>query len=98
MAETIAELTIEWKEPDGTVAVKELDKQVLTKGSWTTIMYKYKERNRTSGEFGAPKVRIQRYRKRDGRFLPQSKFNITNAKQARKIVEVLQGWFGESDD
>jgi hypothetical protein len=95
MAETIDELTIEWTEPDGTVTVKELDKQVLTKGSWTTVMYKYQDLKRGTTEFGAPKVRIQRYRKRDGRFLPQSKFNITNEKQAKMIVEILEGWFGE---
>ena len=97
MAETIEELTIEWTEPDGTQTVKEIDKQVLTKGSWTTIMYKYQDLNRKSGEFGADKVRIQRYRKRDGQYMPQSKFNVTNAKQALKIVEILQGWFGEED-
>ena len=97
MAETIEELTIEWTEPDGTVTTKELGKEVLTKGSWTTILYKYQDIDRKTGDFGKPKVRIQRYRKRDGQYMPQSKFNISNGKQARKLVEVLNGWFPEED-
>ncbi len=93
MAETIEELTIQWEEPDGTITVKELQKEILTKGSWTTIMYLYQDLDRKKNEFGEPKVRIQRYRKRDGQFLPQSKFNITNGKQAHQMADILQRWY-----
>ena len=39
MAETIDELTVEYVEDDITT-VKELDKVILTKGAWSTIIYK----------------------------------------------------------
>lgn len=94
--ETIEELTVQYEE-DGVVKVEELAKEVLTKGSWTTIVYRYREMDRKSGEYGEDKVRIQRYRKRDGVFYEQSKFNITNGKQARQLVDILSGWFPEGE-
>ncbi len=94
MAETIDEITIEYAEPDGTVVVKELDKEVLTRGAWTTIMFLYEELDRRSGEMKGPKVSIRRYRKQGGYYRQQSKFNISSADQALKVVEVLKRWFG----
>ena len=40
MAETVDELTVTY-EDGGIETVKELDKKVLTKGAWATIMYRY---------------------------------------------------------
>ncbi len=97
MAETIDEITIEYEE-NGQVLTKELDKQVLTKGSWTTIMFKYAEVDRQSGEFNAPKASIRRYKKYNGRYQMQSKFNISSAKQAKQIVEILQTWYPPEGD
>ena len=93
---TIDDLTCEWEE-DGELVVEELDKYVLTKGAWSTLMFKYRERNKSDGSWGAPKVRVQRYKKQHGRYLSQSKFNISSEKQARKIVKQLQEWFPEED-
>ena len=45
MAETIDELTIHYEE-DGKILRKELAKEVLSKGSWTTIMYLYQDLDR----------------------------------------------------
>ncbi len=96
MAETIDAITINWTdEADGKQKVKELKKEVLTRGAWTTIMFLYQDLDSKSGEFGDPKIRIQRYQKRGGRFIPQSRFNISNAKQAYQIVDVIQQWFPE---
>jgi hypothetical protein len=100
MAENIDEITIEYKDPvSGTLLVQELDKEVLTRGAWTTIMFRYQELNQKTEEFGPIKFRVARYRKRDGQFLPQSKFNISNSDQAKKIVDVLNQWIelDESD-
>lgn len=91
MAETIDELTIEYVE-DGVATVKELDKIVLTKGAWTTIMYKYQDWNRAKEEYGPEKYSIRRYQKRLGEYKPKSKFNISSADQAKKIIEVLNTW------
>ncbi len=91
---SVDDLSVEWEE-DGQLVVEELDKCILTKGAWATLMFKYRERNKRDGTWGDPKVRIQRYRKQRGKYSPQSKFNISSAKQARQIVAQLQHWFPE---
>ncbi len=48
MAETVEELTITYEE-DGIETVKELDKKVLTKGAWSTVIYRYQDWNRSKG-------------------------------------------------
>ena len=91
MAEQIDEITINYEE-DGTLIVKELDKEVLSKGAWTTILFRYQDLNRTSGEYGPDKYTIRRYQKRNGQYLPKSKFNISSAAQAKKIIDALSEW------
>ena len=94
MAETIDEISINWTdESDGKQKVKELKKEVLTRGAWTTIMFLYQDLDAKTGEFGPEKIRIQRYQKRSGSFMPKSKFNISNAKQAYQMIDVIKTWF-----
>jgi hypothetical protein len=96
MASTIDEISINWvDESDGKQKVKELKKEVLSRGSWTTIMFLYQDLDNKTGDFGPPKIRIQRYQKRSGEYRPQSKFNISSAKQAYQIVDVIGQWFPE---
>ncbi len=97
MAEKIDDLTVTYMQDDVEV-VKELDKQILSRGSWTTIMFLYQERDRNTGEFGAEKVSIRRYQKRSGVFKQQSKFNISSKKQALQIIEALEKWFPEEGE
>lgn len=94
MAETVEELTIQYEE-DGQVTVKELDKKVLTKGAWSTIIYRYQDWNRSKEEYGPDKYTIRRYQKRNGEYMPKSKFNISSADQAKSIIAALQEWIGE---
>ena len=91
MAETIDELTMAYEE-DGTLLVKELEKHVLTKGAWSTVMYQYQDLDKKTGEFGVIKFRVVRYRKQNGRYTAQSKFNISSIDQATKIVDQLASW------
>ncbi len=91
MAETPDELTISYTE-DEIEVVKELDKQVLTKGAWTTIIFRYQDWNRAKEEYGPDKYSIRRYQKRDGKYSPKSKFNISSKAQAEKIITALQKW------
>jgi len=72
MSENIEDLSIQWVEEDGTVSVKEIDKFVLSKGSWTTIMFLYQDRDRRSGEYSPAKVRIVRYQKRSAATCPRA--------------------------
>ena len=91
MATHVDDLTIEYVEDDQ-VLVKELDKEILTKGAWATIMYKYQEWNNAKEEFGPVKFTIRRYQKRNDEYRQRSKFNISSVEQAAKIVETLSRW------
>lgn len=94
MAETVEELTITYEE-DGVETVKELDKKVLTKGAWATIIYRYQDWNRAKEEYGPDKYTIRRYQKRNGEYQQKSKFNISSKDQALSIIEALQDWTKE---
>ncbi len=91
MAETVDELTVEYKEGD-LVTVKELDKQVLTKGAWATIIYRYQDWDGRKEEYSKDRYTIRRYQKRNGEYNQKSKFNISSSDQAKSIIEALQKW------
>lgn len=107
MAETLEELTYDY-EDEGTLVRKQIDKAVLTKGSWATVMFLFQELDRAKGKFRPPKMAIVRFKKSKGSYRKQSSFNISNEKQARQIVEVFENWYpkiseigaalGEADD
>jgi hypothetical protein len=94
MTETVEELTVSYQD-DGVETLKELDKKILTKGAWATVIYRYQEWNRTKEQYGEDKYTIRRYQKRDGAYQQKSKFNISSAKQAKEIIEALQEWTAE---
>ena len=57
MAMEIEEPTVELNDMEtGEQVVKELDKAILTKGAWQTMMFLCQEKNAKTGEFGEPKV------------------------------------------
>ena len=91
MATTVEELTVTYTE-DGIETIKDLDKKVLTKGAWSTIIYRYQDWNRSKEEYGPDKYTIRRYQKRNGEYQQKSKFNISSKDQAEKIIEALQDW------
>lgn len=92
MAETIDEITVNY-EDDGKIVVKELEKEILSRGAWTTIMFLYQDLDRKTGEYKDPKITIRRYKKASGVFRQQSKFNIGSAKQGKQIVETINKWY-----
>lgn len=96
MSETIDELTIAFTE-DGVEKIKELDKKVLTKGAWTTIMFRYQEWENAKAAFGVVKYSVRRYQKRNNQYWLKSKFNISNEEQAKKMIAILTDWL-ESDN
>jgi hypothetical protein len=91
MSATIEDLTINYEE-DGVQVVKETGKEVLSKGAWTTILYRFKNLDKKTGEFGKDMYTIRRYQKRQGEYMMKSKFNISSKEQAKKIVEILANW------
>ena len=94
MADEVNDLTINYEE-EGVLVVTELDKEILSKGAWTTILYRYQDLDRATGEFGPDKYSIRRYQKQKGQFMPKSKFNISSAAQAEKIIETLGRWLNK---
>ncbi len=92
MAETVDELTINYRDNEE-LLVKEIDKEILTKGAWTTIMFLYQDLDRKTKEYGIKKISIRRYKKVSGVSRQQSKFNIGSEKQAKQIVETINKWY-----
>lgn len=61
MASTVEELSVEYSEGDQ-VLVKELDKKVLTKGAWATLMFRYQDwdaKKRSMAKKNTPSVVIK---------------------------------------
>lgn len=98
MSETIDEITINWEDDNGQLITKELKKEVLTRGSWTTIVFMYQDLDRKNGGYGAPKLRIGRYQKRNGEYRQQSKFNISSVAQATQLKELFDAWIPEMEN
>jgi len=94
MAATVDELTIRYVD-GGVELVKELDKVVLSKGAWTTVLFKYQDWDGRKQDYGPVRFSIRRYQKRNDRYQQKSKFNISSADQARKLIAALEGWTGE---
>ncbi|MEO6097826.1 MAG: hypothetical protein ABIW76_20085 [Fibrobacteria bacterium] len=94
-ASTVEEITINYEE-EGVQLVKELEKEVLTKGGWTTIMFKYQELDKATNSFKATKISIRRYQKQNGEYKQKSKFNISSVAQAKKVLEVLNKWTADA--
>lgn len=96
MSSDINDLGVRWEE-DGVEVVKELDKIILSKGAWSTIIFKYQEWNASKEAYGPTKFTIRRYQKRHDQYQPKSKFNISSMDQAKKIIEALNGWLEEGE-
>ena len=91
-APDIDSITIAYEE-DGVPLVKELEKEVLTRGSWTTIVFKYQDWSKAEEKWGPEKASIRRYQKTSGEYRQRSKFNISNAAQAHQVAAILVKWF-----
>lgn len=91
MAADVNEISINYEE-DGVLLVKELAKEILSKGAWATIIFRYRQWDKKKEDYGPEMYTIRRYRKVGGQYMPQSKFNISSRDQAARIVEILSGW------
>ena len=96
MASDYKDLTINFEE-DGILIVKELDKDILSKGAWATILFRYQQWDKRKNEYSPDRFTIRRYRKINGSYMQQSKFNISSSDQARKIIDSLQKWLPETE-
>jgi hypothetical protein len=91
MTTDIDDITINYEE-EGVLIVKELEKEILSKGAWTTIIFRYQEWDNRKEGYSDEKYTIRRYRKMHGSYRQQSKFNISSKDQAQKVIDALQKW------
>ena len=94
--ENAEDLTVEYEE-DGRVVIEQLDKVILSKGAWATIVFKYRDWDRRKEEMGPVKYTIRGYQKRNGAFRQQAKFNISSVKQGRGLVDALSQWLAQDE-
>ena len=92
MAETLDEITYDY-EDQGVLVRKQLAKEVLTKGTWATIMFLYQELDKNTSKFRAPKIAIVRFKKFKGTYRKQSNFNVSSIKQAQQISGIFGQWY-----
>ncbi len=95
MFSDIDDITIDYEE-DGVQVIEELDKAVLSRGAWATIIFRYRQWEQSKEDYGPDRFTIRRYRKMNDEYRQQAKFNISSVDQARKIVEALNAWIGEA--
>ncbi|MBU0729235.1 MAG: hypothetical protein KKE17_04555 [Proteobacteria bacterium] len=94
MASDVNELSVDYEE-DGIQLVKEIDKVILSKGAWATLIFRYQQWDKKKEDFGPDRFTIRRYRKMNNEYSQQSKFNISSKDQAEKIVSALEKWTKE---
>ncbi|HEY9197761.1 MAG TPA: hypothetical protein VIR60_00255 [Gammaproteobacteria bacterium] len=94
MVSEVKDLTVNYEE-DGVLVVKELDKKILSKGAWSTVVFRYQDWDKVKNDYGPDRYTIRRYQKRNGEYVQKSKFNISSKDQAESLIEALQGWIAE---
>lgn len=89
--EKIDDITINF-EKDGKQLVKELKKEILSRGVWATILFLYQQLDEKTGEYREPKICLRRYKKIKGFYQQQSKFTFSSDKQAKQIASIVTKW------
>ena len=91
--ETVEDLTVTREGDDRLAPRKELKKQVITKGSWATVMYLFEElQKKKDSETWVKKFSFVRYRKMKGTFRFQKEFAISKKEHAQDISDTLVEW------
>lgn len=93
VASKAEDITIEYCEGD-LCLVKELKKEILSRGGWSTVMFLYQDFDRRTTSYREPKISIRRYQKVGGAYVQRSKFTISSAQQATTIANILREWTG----
>ena len=96
MAETLEEVSYDY-EDEGRLVRRELKKEFLTRGAWSTVMFLYEELDKKKDTWGDPKIAIVRFKKQGGQYRKQSSFNISSRKQAQQIVELIGKWYSDAE-
>ena len=82
MAETIDDLTVNYEE-DGVMLTKELDKVILTRGAWTTIIFRFVQWDPKKDAYSPDRYAIRRYRL----LLPHGSYTPAAVKEFIKLLK-----------
>lgn len=75
--------------------IQELDREIISRGTWATVLFRYRQWERSRDGYGPDRFTLRRYRRVGGEYRQQAKFNISSVEQAKRIVEVLSRWIAE---
>ncbi len=92
---TVEELTVTREGDDRMAPRRELNKKVLTKGAWATVVYLYEEKNKKTEEWSKPKLSLVRYRKLKGSYRFQKEFALSNIDHALVLRDTIDEWLGQ---
>jgi len=93
-AEDIDDITVEYEE-DGVLVVKQEAKEIIARGTWPVLAFRYREWNAAANDYGPAKFTLRKFRKQNGTYRMESKFNIGSPVQAQAISVVLARWADE---
>ncbi len=77
---------------DGQMVRRQLEKVVLSRGVWATVLFLYQDRDRQTGDWKAPRMSIVRFQKWKGAYRKHSGFSVTDQEQANALLEVFERW------
>ena len=80
------------REEDGVLVRKQLERVILSRGAWATVLFLFQELDRATGAFRAPKMAIVRFQKWRGGYRTHSSFGVANEAQARELLAVFERW------
>jgi hypothetical protein len=85
------ELTYELEE-DGVLVREQLERRVLTRGAWATVLFLYRELDRATGGYGPAKIAVVRFQKWNGGYRKHSAFPLSSEGEARELTSVVDAW------
>jgi hypothetical protein len=81
------------REEDGVLVRKQLERVILARGAWATVLFLFQELDRETGAYRAPKMAIVRFQKWRGGYRTHSSFGVANEAQARELMAVFERWY-----
>jgi hypothetical protein len=89
--ETLDDLTYD-VEDDGVLARRQLDRVILSRGAWATVMFLYEELDRETGAYRAPKIAVVRFQKWRGVYRKHASLTLADGAEAQAFVATLGAW------
>ena len=91
-AQSIDDISFDWEE-DGRQVRRELDRRVLSRGGWPTVMYLYQELDLQTDAWRPAKVALVRYQSKRGMLRKHASITLGEVKSL-ELAAALEQWFG----